>query len=231
VSKCVVSWCPEPGLDTGLLPGLCVEHRDETLGKQKVAVETVKAPGYEMRVAGRFELPEPAPAGTLTREEMEARSKEDPSRIFQPTRDGYIEMSFPPTPTARCRDCGAASRARSLTYMGADEWSCNNCNLIRRTTAPVSPDAFTASDAISTSSRRRCDRCSGLVHAQTRTTGEWACDACWDRYPYPLGKAGEPDRVTRHDGACGVTGCRNVGVRAGGRTGGRVLCALHTPVT
>jgi hypothetical protein len=42
VSKCLVSWCPEPGLDTGLLPGLCIEHRDQTLAKQKEALESTR---------------------------------------------------------------------------------------------------------------------------------------------------------------------------------------------
>lgn len=42
MSKCLVSWCPEHGLDTGLLPGLCVEHRDQTLAKQQEALESTR---------------------------------------------------------------------------------------------------------------------------------------------------------------------------------------------
>jgi hypothetical protein len=44
VSKCLVSWCPEPGLDTGMLPGLCIEHRDQTLAKQKEALLSSSQP-------------------------------------------------------------------------------------------------------------------------------------------------------------------------------------------
>ena len=95
MSKCVVSWCKEDGLDGGVLPGLCVEHRDETLAKQKDAVATTNEPGYEMRVAGRFELPG-SPYGegtTYSWQEVETISKTDPSRVFTPTREGrYVEI-------------------------------------------------------------------------------------------------------------------------------------------
>jgi hypothetical protein len=133
VNKWLVSWCPEPGIDTGLLPGLCVEHRDQTVAKQKEALESTKSATIPGPSAGRFE---PISPGAFTSavdhardmrliEQMRTegasscvccgrRSKDVMMRTMEVERKG-ARYSVLASPTMLCEDCERQiMRAHSL---------------------------------------------------------------------------------------------------------------------
>jgi len=98
--KCLVSWCQDDGLDGGALPGLCVDHRDQTLGKQREAAEVVERDRW--------------PRGFVNPAEMAVLAKANPRAIWAPTNGpngepGYVEVAVTSTTRATVASGAPAS--------------------------------------------------------------------------------------------------------------------------